>query len=118
MGSCVWINATYKWSTTTIYNVVCCHRASWEGEVGKFPGLSPTGSTNPCLPLLHPGVEGGAGPAGTAMAVQVLLGEKKWHHLDYNLCMNSLPKVHCLVAVLDAKSMMRLSPDSSRLRAS
>ena len=88
MGSCVWINATYKWSTTTIYNVVCCHRASWEGEVGKFPGLSPTGSTDLCLPLLHLGVEGGAGPTGIAMAVLVLWGEKKRHHLDYNLHMH------------------------------
>ena len=99
MGSCVWINATYNWSTTLICDVVCCHGASWEGEVGKFPGLSPTGSINPYLPLLHLGMGGGAGPADIAMAVLVLLREKKQHRLDYNLHMHSLPKVHCFVAV-------------------
>ena len=114
MGSCVWINATYNWSTTLICDVVCCHGASWEGEVGKFPGLSPTGSINPCLPLLHLGMGGGAGPADIAMAVLVLLGEKKQHRLDYNLHMHSLPKVHCFAAVsrcqkYDAFSMLRAS---------
>ena len=79
------------------------------GEVGKFLGLSPTGSINPYLPLLHLGVGGGAGPADIAMAVLVLLREKKQHRLDYNLHMHSLPKVHCLLQFLDAKSMMKLS---------
>ena len=50
---------------------------------------------------MHFGVEGGAGPAGTAMAVLVLWEGGERHRLA--------SIVHCFVIVLDVQSMTRLS---------